>query len=75
MFKFFHGYTDTISGSDLTNPRSYDTMEYDFIGVTQIFIDPETLELCKFMMYRHIITQEVIRDTKITVEHPMWNYH
>jgi len=59
---------------DETYPEFYNTDEYVFFDVTDVMPDPNSDQPYKFMCFRHIEEGNTIRGTRITPEHPMWNF-
>jgi hypothetical protein len=67
-FKFF----DCSTPND---PSHYDIRGYEFIGVSEPYIDRDSLIPYKFLKYRHIATGADITASKIHEDHPMFNYN
>jgi len=59
---------------DETYPEFYNTDELIFFDVTEVMTDPIWSEPYKFMLFRHIEEGNTIRGSRITPEHPMWNF-
>jgi hypothetical protein len=59
---------------DETYPEFYNTDEYEFFDVTDVRYDEETYVPYKFMCFRHREYGNTIRGSRITSEHPMWNF-
>jgi len=69
-FKFFRG-TDLYDRSD---PRSYDTDDFEFVGLTPIALRDETGVPFKEMIFRHKTTGEYTKGPIIYENDPLWNY-
>jgi len=59
---------------DETYPEFYNTDELIFFDVTEVMYDPVWSEPYRFMCFRHIEEGNTIRGSRITPEHPMWNF-
>jgi len=59
---------------DETYPEFYNTDELIFFDVTEVMFDPISSEQYKYMCFRHIEEGNTIRGSRITPEHPMWNF-
>jgi hypothetical protein len=59
---------------DETYPEFYNTDELIFFDVTEVMFDPISLDSYKYMCFRHIEEGNTIRGSRITPEHPMWNF-
>jgi len=60
---------------DETYPEFYNTDELIFFDVTEVMADPDQFgRPYKFMLFRHIEEGNTIRGSRITPEHPMWNF-
>jgi hypothetical protein len=59
---------------DETYPEFYNTDELIFFDVTQVMPDPIWSEPYKFMLFRHIEDGNTVQGSRITSEHPMWNF-
>lgn len=55
-------------------PEFYNTDEYIFFDVTEVMYDPIWSEPYRFMCFRHVENGDTIRGSRITSEHPMWNF-
>ena len=55
-------------------PEFYNTDELIFFDVTPVMPDPIWLEPYKFMLFRHIEEGNTVQGSRITSEHPMWNF-
>jgi hypothetical protein len=55
-------------------PEFYNTDELIFFDVTPVMPDPNNERPYKFMLFRHIEDGNTIRGSRITSEHPMWNF-
>ena len=85
-FKFFQELIDesTVSQNyrnvnpnppiDERYPEYYNTDELIFFDVTEVMFDPIWLEPYKFMLFRHIEDGNTVQGSRITSEHPMWNF-
>ena len=59
---------------DETYPEFYNTDELIFFDVTEVMFDPISTEQYRYMCFRHIEEGNTIRGSRITPEHPMWNF-
>jgi len=59
---------------DETYPEFYNTDEFVFFDVTPVMYDPESYVPYKFMLFRHIEDGNTVQGSRITSEHPMWNF-
>jgi hypothetical protein len=59
---------------DETYPEFYNTDELIFFDVTEVMFDPIWSEPYRYMCFRHIEEGNTIRGSRITPEHPMWNF-
>jgi hypothetical protein len=59
---------------DETYPEFYNTDELIFFDVTPVMPDPNSERPYKFMLFRHIEEGNTVRGSRITPEHPMWNF-
>jgi hypothetical protein len=60
---------------DETYPEFYNTDEYVFFDVTEVMADPDQFGCpYKFMLFRHIEDGNTVEGSRITPEHPMWNF-
>jgi hypothetical protein len=59
---------------DETYPEFYNTDEYVFFDVTPVMPDPNGNRPYKFMLFRHIEDGNTVQGSRITPEHPMWNF-
>jgi len=59
---------------DETYPEFYNTDEYIFFDVTPVMYNPESYLPYKFMLFRHIEDGNTVEGSRITPEHPMWNF-
>jgi len=63
---------------DETYPEFYNTDEYVFFDVTEVMVDPDQFGRLgrpyKFMLFRHIEDGNTVQGSRITPEHPMWNF-
>jgi hypothetical protein len=59
---------------DETYPEFYNTDELIFFDVTEVMFDPIWSEPYRYMCFRHIEDGNTIRGSRITPEHPMWNF-
>jgi len=55
-------------------PEFYNTDEYVFFDVTEVMPDPDNNRPYKFMLFRHIEEGNTVQGSRITSEHPMWNF-
>ena len=74
-FSAFHNRVERFNPPiDERYPEYYNTDEFIFIDVTQIMFDPESLAPYKFMLFRHIEDGNTVQGSRITSEHPMYNF-
>jgi len=59
---------------DETYPEFYNTDEFVFFDVTPVVYDSESYVPYKFMLFRHIEDGNTVQGSRITPEHPMWNF-
>jgi hypothetical protein len=59
---------------DETYPEFYNTDELIFFDVTPVIPDPNSNRPYKFMLFRHIEEGNTVQGSRITSEHPMWNF-
>jgi len=59
---------------DETYPEYYNTDELIFFDVTPVMPDPNSERPYKFMLFRHIEEGNTVQGSRITSEHPMWNF-
>lgn len=59
---------------DETYPEYYNTDEYEFFDVTNVMPDPNSNQPYKFMLFRNIEDGNTVRGSRITPEHPMYNF-
>ena len=59
---------------DETYPEFYNTDEFVFFDVTQVMTDPDNNRPYKFMLFRHIEDGNTVQGSRITSEHPMYNF-
>ena len=52
----------------------YNTDEFVFFDVTQVMFDPDNHRAYKFMLFRHIEDGNTVQGSRITPEHPMYNF-
>jgi len=52
----------------------YNTDEFVFFDVTPVMYDPESYVPYKFMLFRHIEDGNTVQGSRITPEHPMYNF-
>ena len=52
----------------------YHTDEFIFFDVTQVIPDPDNNRPYKFMLFRHIEDGNTVQGSRITSEHPMYNF-
>ena len=57
-----------------TEPEYYNTDEYVFFDVTEVMPDPDNNRPYKFMLFRHIEDGNTVQGSRITSEHPMYNF-
>jgi len=55
-------------------PEFYNTDELIFFDVTPVMPDPNSEHPYKFMLFRHIEEGNTVQGSRITSEHPMWNF-
>ena len=56
-------------------PEYYHSVGFEFVGVSQIMFDSNSLSPCKFMMFRCRNTGVVVQGEMIYDNHPMWDYN
>lgn len=59
---------------DVTNPRHYDTDDFEFFDITETRYDAYNVPY-KVMLFRSIDSGEVIEGNIIYTLHPMYNFH
>jgi len=58
-----------------TYPEYYNTDEFVFFDVTEVMPDPDQFgRPYRFMLFRHIEEGNTVQGSRITSEHPMWNF-
>ena len=55
-------------------PEYYNTDEYVFFDVTEVIPDLDNNRPYKFMLFRHIEDGNTVQGSRITSEHPMYNF-
>jgi len=55
-------------------PEFYNTDEFIFFDVTEVMPDPDNNRPYKYMLFRHIEEGNTVQGSRITSEHPMWNF-
>jgi len=55
-------------------PEFYNTDEYVFFDVTEVMPDPNSDGPYKYMLFRHIEDGNTVQGSRITPEHPMYNF-
>ena len=69
--EFFNRRTRTYTERDM---EFYNTDELIFFDVTPVMPDPNSEHPYKFMLFRHIEEGNTVQGSRITSEHPMWNF-
>ena len=59
---------------DETYPEFYNTDQLIFFDVTEVMYDPVWSEPYRYMCFRHREFGNTLRGSRITPEHPMWNF-
>jgi hypothetical protein len=56
-------------------PEYYHSVGFEFVGVSQIMFDTDSLSSYKVMMFRCRNTGVVVQGDLIDNNHPMWDYN
>jgi len=72
----FHAWWErrNVPPIDERYPEYYNTDEYVFFDVTEVMPDPDNNRPYKFMLFRHIEDGNTVQGSRITSEHPMYNF-
>lgn len=75
-FKFLnnkHNY-HVILAPERYTPEYYDNQTHIFTGVTPLMFEPNTFNMVKCLLFRHIETGLIVKGPKINETHPMFNF-